>query len=124
MSTAPVTCITGAQMLRSIRGNSRTAGRLRDLLGSLLVEFTIRTRTDEIFIRQAASLAVISERLQTRYTSGDLVHLPTIAAFSQMLRVVLTRLRRRNGIRGPALPSQHERLASFHEMLSSDEDGD
>jgi hypothetical protein len=123
MSTAAsTTYVSGAQMLRSIKGTGLTAWRLREILGQLLVEFPIKSRAEEIFVRQAASLAVISEHLQARYANGDLVDLRIIGAISKGLRTTLTNLRKRASHRGPPPPSIHERLAGFHEMLDAEDD--
>jgi hypothetical protein len=120
MSTASISYMAGEQMLRGIKRRSLIAGRLRDILNALLVEFPIRTRTDEILLRQAATLAVTSERLQVSHANGELVDLRIVGASSRLLRWVLTILRERNGQRGPVPASIHERLASFHEMLDED----
>jgi hypothetical protein len=116
-----VTYLSGEQMLRGIKRRGLIAGRLRDILNGLLVEFPVRTRVDEILIRQAATLAVVSERLQVGHTNGELLDLRIVRASSKMLRWVLNIMRERNGQRGPAPASIHERLASFHETLDADD---
>jgi hypothetical protein len=123
--TATAVCsITSARLLRSVRGTGQTAGRVRDILGQLLIEFPVTCPVGNALVHQATALAVISERLQTRHTNGELIDLNVVSIFSRALLVILSNLRMLHGHRGPPLPgTAHGRLASFHEALDLDDDG-
>jgi hypothetical protein len=113
--------MNGTRMLEGIDGRSAIARRLRDILRGLLVEFEIETPADDILIRQAASLAVISEQLQARIVNGELPDVKTLTNLSGQLRRILADLRQRQSRNGPAPPSLHEHLASYGTRLN-DED--
>jgi hypothetical protein len=120
-----VSSITSALLLRSVAGTSLTAGRTRDILNQLLIEFPVACPVGEILVRRATTLAVVSERLQTQFSSGVLLDVNAISIFSRALRVVLTNLRLLHKHRGPPLPgTAHGRLAIFHETLDLEHDGD
>lgn len=112
----------GKQLLDGIDGRSAIARRLRDILHGLLIEFEIQTPADELLIRQAASLSVISEQLQTKIVNGELVDVSTVTNLSGQLRRILGDLRKRSGQRGPAPPSLHEHLAAFGTRLGDDDE--
>jgi hypothetical protein len=112
----------GRQMLDGIDGRSAIARRLRDIVRGLLVEFDITTDADEVLVRQAATLSVLSEQLQAQLVRGELVDAKTITNLSGQLRRILADLRQRTGQRGPAPPSLHEHLASFGRLLGDDDD--
>jgi hypothetical protein len=103
----------GAQMLDGIDGRSTIARRLRDIVRGLLIEFEITTEADDLLVRQAAVLSVLSEQLQAEMVRG-----------SPICHKTLGDLRQRTGQRGPAPPSLHEHLASFDTLLGDDDEED
>ena len=111
-------------MLDGIDGRSVIARRLRDILRGLLNEFEIVTEADELLVRQAATLSVISEQLQTKLVNGELVDVKTTANLAGQLRRILGDLRRRSDQPGPAPPSLHEHLSAFGTRLGNEDDGD
>jgi hypothetical protein len=103
----------GRQLLDGIDGRSAIARRLRDILRSLLVEFEITTEADELLVRQAAMLSVISEQLQAQMVRGEPICHKTLSNISGQLRRILSDLRQRNDLRGPPPPSIHQHLAEI-----------
>jgi hypothetical protein len=91
----------GRQLLDGIDGRSAIARRLRDILRSLLVEFEITTEADELLVRQAAMLSVISEQLQAQMVRSEPICHKTLSNISGQLRRILSDLRQRNDLRGP-----------------------
>jgi hypothetical protein len=72
----------GKQLLDGIDGRSTIARHLRDILQGLLVEFEVDTEADELLIRRAATLSVISEQLQTQIVNGERVDFTTVTNLS------------------------------------------
>jgi hypothetical protein len=114
----------GRQMLDNIDGRSTIARRLRDILRGLLIEFEITTEADDLLVRQAATLSVLSEQLQAQMVRGEPICHKTISNISGQLRRILGDLRQRTDQRGPAPPSLHEHLAAFGTTLDVDDEED
>jgi hypothetical protein len=55
----------GRQMPDGIDGRSVIARRFRDILKGLSIEFDVTSEPDQVLIKRAATLSVLSERLQT-----------------------------------------------------------
>jgi hypothetical protein len=55
----------GSELLQGIDGRSPLARRFRDVLRGLLTEFDVDTEAENILIRQAVTLTLLSERLQS-----------------------------------------------------------
>ncbi len=112
----------GLKLLDNIDGRSAIARRLRDIVFGLEQEFEITTESDQLLLKQAAVLSVISEQLQSRVVRGELADHRQIINLAGQLRRTLATLRTRVGQNGPAPPSIHEYLASFGHRLNDDYD--
>lgn len=114
----------GLRMLDGIDGRSAIARRFRDIWHGLEQEFEINSESDQVLVKQAAALAIVSEQLQAQVVRGELVDHRQIINLAGQLRRTLATLRARTALHGPAPASIHEHLASFGHRLNDDYEED
>jgi hypothetical protein len=104
----------GSRLLRGIDGRSADARRYRDLIVELVREHDgggALSTTDLALIRQAASLTVRCEQMQSAVIRNEPIDEDMLIRLSSECRRILASLRKRTAKREPATPTLAEHLA-------------
>jgi hypothetical protein len=103
----------GSKLLTGVDGRSTVARRFRDIMRGYAEEFEVVTEAEQVLVRQAATLAILSEQLQAQLVKGEPIDADTITKLTGQLRRVLADLKRKAQASAPERPSILDHFASY-----------